>query len=126
MPEDFSDQAKDFVRGCLNKIPKLRPTYALLLRHPWLTPLLKPPTISEEDEEAAEEAAENESTGPPVLDKEVADWVKDAIDKRRRGVLGKAPKPALHAAPLDAVSSPSQDGAPNGLDAAGAVEVPTT
>nr|GFD54304.1 hypothetical protein [Tanacetum cinerariifolium] len=52
-------------------------------------------------------------------------WVKDAIDKRKRGVLGKAPKPALHAAPLDAVSSPTPDGT-NGLDAAGAPEAATT
>ena len=52
-----------------------------------------------------------------MVDKEVADWVKDAIDKRKRGVLGKGvPKPALHAAPLDAVSSPSQSDV-NGLDA---------
>ena len=108
MPEDFSDQAKDFVRGCLNKIPKLRPTYALLLRHPWLAPLLKPPTISEEDEEAAE-AAENESTGPPVLDKEVADWVVNAMERRRNGKIGKKAKPALHAAPLDAVPSPTPE-----------------
>lgn len=109
MPEDFSDQAKDFVRGCLNKIPKLRPTYALLLRHPWLAPLLKPPTISEEDEEAAEEAAENESTGAPVLDKEVADWVVSAMERRRNGKMGKKAKPALHAAPLDAVPSPTPE-----------------
>jgi mitogen-activated protein kinase kinase len=99
--------------------------------------MIKPETITEEDEDevAEAEAAEggvaagDQGSAEPsddVVDKEVADWVKDAIDKRRRGVLGKAPKPALHAAPLDAVSSPSQDGAPNGLDAAGAVEVPTT
>lgn len=108
----------------------------MLLSHAWLAPLIKPETITEEDEDevAAADAAEGGVAagyhGPAepsedVVDKEVADWVKDAIDKRRRGVLGKAPKPALHAAPLDAVSSPSQDGA-NGLDAAGAVEAPTT
>ena len=107
MPEDtFSDAAKDFVHGCLNKIPKLRPTYALLLRHPWLAPLLKPPTISEEDEEAAEEASSEETTGPAVLDKEVADWVLNAMERRRSGKMGKKAKPALHAAPLDAVPSP--------------------
>ena len=109
LPEDsFSDAAKDFVRGCLNKIPKLRPTYAMLLRHPWLAPLLKPPTISEEDEEAAEEAdVEEKGTGPAVLDKEVADWVVNAMERRRSGKMGKKTKPALHAAPLDAVPSPS-------------------
>jgi len=111
----------------------------MLLSHAWLAPLIKPETIAEEDEEevAAAEAAEpaegvvaagdSGSAAPSddVVDKEVADWVKDAIDKRRRGVLGKAPKPALHAAPLDAVSSPSQDGA-NGLDLAGPPEATTT
>lgn len=138
LPEEgYSEAAKNFVRGCLNKIPKLRPTYAMLLSHAWLAPMIKPETITEEDEDEVAEAeaadggvaAGDQGPAEPsddVVDKEVADWVKDAIDKRRRGVLGKAPKPALHAAPLDAVSSPSQDGAPNGLDAAGAVEVPTT
>jgi mitogen-activated protein kinase kinase len=108
----------------------------MLLNHAWLAPMVKPETITEEDEDevAAAEAAEGGvaagDQGPAepsddVVDKEVADWVKDAIDKRKRGVLGKAPKPALHAAPLDAVSSPSQDAA-NGLDAAGAPEATTT
>lgn len=95
------------MRGCLNKVPKLRPTYALLLRHPWLAPLLKPPTISEEDEEAAEEATTEDSSGLPVLDKEVANWVVDAMERRRTGKMGKKAKPALHAAPLDAVPSPT-------------------
>ena len=102
----------------------------MLLSHAWLAPMIKPDTITEEDEDEVAEAEAAESgvaagdQGPAepsddVVDKEVADWVKDAIDKRKRGVLGKAPKPALHAAPLDAVSSPSQDGV-NGLEAAGA------
>lgn len=103
LPNDFSDLAKDFVRGCLHKIPKLRPTYALLLRHAWLAPLLKPPTISEEDETAAE-GADQESSGPPVLDKEVADWVVASMERKRLGKMGSKAKPALHAAPLDAVS----------------------
>jgi mitogen-activated protein kinase kinase len=123
--EGYSDAARNFVRGCLNKTPKLRPTYAMLLQHPWLAPLAKPATITEEDEEEAEAMAAAEpgtdaaSKGSPqpidaVVDKEVADWVKDAIEKKRQGKLGKgAQKPALHAAPLDAVSSPS----PNGTDA---------
>lgn len=123
LPEEgFSEAAKNFVRGCLNKIPNLRPTYAMLLQHAWLAPLAKPETITEEDEEEAEATADvtgGEAAGDkgspqpiePVHDKEVADWVKDAIDKRKKGLLGKgAQKPALHAAPLDAVSSPSADG----------------
>ncbi|KAF2119973.1 kinase-like domain-containing protein [Lophiotrema nucula] len=131
LPESgYSDAARNFVRGCLNKIPNLRPTYAMLLQHAWLAPLVKPETIAEEDEEAAEAAAEAGEELPVgdaaasitqdptevVFDKEVADWVKDAIDKRKRGVLGKgAEKPALHAAPLDAVSSPGKKGV-NGLN----------
>lgn len=131
LPEEgFSDAARNFVRGCLNKIPNLRPTYAMLLQHMWLAPLVKPETITEEDEEAAEAAAAGQpepasedgtdtialpTDGEKVVDQEVADWVKEAIDKRRRGVLGKAPKPALHAAPLDVVSSPTKN-KPNGLD----------
>ena len=130
LPEDgYSDAARNFVRGCLNKIPNLRPTYAMLLQHAWLAPLAKPATITEEDEEEAEAMASAEpgadaaSKGSPqpidaVFDKEVADWVKDAIEKKRSGRLGKgAQKPALHAAPLDAVSSPSPNGT-NALDEA--------
>jgi mitogen-activated protein kinase kinase len=108
----------------LNKIPNLRPTYAMLLQHAWLAPLVKPATIAEEDEEEEDEeaggevqAADNPSPrspqtlSEPVFDQEVADWVKDALEKRKNGTLGKgAPKPALHAAPLDAVSSPGHNG----------------
>lgn len=97
----------------------------MLLQHAWLAPLAKPETIAEEDEEEAEAAAATDSEshtskGSPepievVADQEVADWVKEALEKRRQGKLGKAPKPALHAAPLDAVSSPSHNGV-NSLD----------
>ena len=121
--EGFSEAARDFVAGCLHKIPKRRPTYAMLLQHPWLAPLLKPPTISEEDEDVSLSSGSNSAGGldgdmPKMslngnalapFDSEVAEWVKEALEKRKKGTLGKgAPKPALHAAPLDAVSSPSQ------------------
>lgn len=91
----------------------------MLLQHAWLAPLAKPETITEEDEDevAAAHAAEGDETaagdqGPavpvdPVLDAEVADWVKGAIEKRKKGTMKGAEKPALHAAPLDAVQSPS-------------------
>lgn len=37
LPEDkFSPEARDFVDQCLNKVPKLRPSYSKLLAHPWL------------------------------------------------------------------------------------------
>ncbi|KZF23642.1 kinase-like protein [Xylona heveae TC161] len=107
---EFSEAARDFVRGCLNKIPKLRPTYAMLLRHAWLAPLVKPATISEEDEHTADGTAT--SSQPPeleVADQEVAAWVKSAIEARIAGTMGKHKKPALHAAPLDAVASPPQE-----------------
>jgi mitogen-activated protein kinase kinase len=131
-PEGYSEAARNFVRGCLNKIPNLRPTYAMLLQHAWLAPLAKPATITEEDEEeveAAHAAAGGEAAGDKGLpepievveDKEVADWVKAAIEKKRSGKMKDAEKPALHAAPLDAVSSPPLNGT-NGLETAGAAE----
>ena len=113
----------------------------MLLQHAWLAPLLKPPTISEEDEEedvgettaqlsmgggadgiAVSDAAlgATEASAPvpsaPVkfpepepttADKEVADWVIAAIERRKNGTMGKSAKPALHTAPLDAVQSPT-------------------
>ena len=122
-PTGYSDLAQDFVRQCLNKVPKMRPSYAMLIRHPWLAELLKPPTIAEDAEaEAAAEAAEavgnlTLGSGPAAevgtgkggdewldtADKEVATWVRGAIEKKRLGKLKGAKKPALHAAPLDAV-----------------------
>lgn len=99
----------------------------MLLQHAWLAPLGNIGTISEEDEEAAEAEAENgtngangangaesiddnrvvggEHDGELFVDKEVGLWVRDAIEKRRLGKLGKHAKPALHAAPLDATAS---------------------
>ncbi|EHL01034.1 putative MAP kinase kinase PBS2 [Glarea lozoyensis 74030] len=108
LPEEgYSEMARDFVSGCLNKIPNLRPTYSMLLQHGWLAELSKPATISEEDEEAAEAGA---SVGDIPLassgteDEEVAAWVKNAIDRKKKGLMGFGVKPALHAAPLDSVS----------------------
>ena len=97
------------------KIPKLRPTYPMLLQHPWLGDLLKPATITEEDEEAAEAGAsaapaapiEFEAILPNQADKEVAAWVNDALERRRSGAMGNKAQPALHAAPLDAVGGPA-------------------
>lgn len=131
--EGFSEAARNFVRGCLNKIPNLRPTYAMLLQHAWLAPLIKPATIMEDDEEeediTGDDAASLNSAGSRgsidsdernvVSDKEVAEWVKAALERRRNGTLGKGrntEKPPLHAAPLDAMSSPSREslnGAPS-------------
>ena len=88
----------------------------MLLQHAWLAPLAKPSTIIEEDEDEAAEAVANgemkprdaeeaaAQTGAPAeefVDREVGEWVMQALDRRKRGVMGKAAKPALHAAPLD-------------------------
>jgi len=65
---------------------------------------MKPPTISEEDEDADEaEAAVSETGAPETADKDVAVWVQHAIERKATGKMGKAAKPALHAAPLDTV-----------------------
>jgi hypothetical protein len=120
------------VRGCLNKIPKMRPTYAMLLRQAWLSPLMQPPTISEDEEaEAAAEAGdalpgggEGASDAPSTADKEVAEWVKAQMERKREGKMKMAKKPALHEAPLDAVpGSPlmGRDEAPSNVDGEGKV-----
>lgn len=94
----------------------------MLLQHAWLAPLDKPATITEEDEdaEAAAEAAAaagedipepaSEASSLPLedqgefVDREVGEWVIEALRKKKAGTLGKAPQPALHAAPLNATT----------------------
>lgn len=80
----------------------------MLLRHPWLAPLTKPATISEEDEEGADidHDASNEIVAPGIHDPEVAKWVTEALERKALGKMGHKAKPALHAVPLDAVPSP--------------------
>ena len=80
----------------------------MLLRHAWLAPLLKPPTISEDDEneeatEAGISSAFINGSAPDTADREVANWVKGALEKKAAGKLAFHKKPALHEAPLDAV-----------------------
>lgn len=83
----------------------------MLLRHPWLSELLSPPTPIE-----GEGSAENASTSvamaedgvPSTADEEVAKWVIDALERRRSGAMGKKDQPALHAAPLDARRQPAE------------------
>jgi len=112
LPRDgYSDSARHFVHACLNKTPKLRPTYAALLQHPWLASLTKPTTITEEDEDeesASPQAGLSDLVSDPyahAVDKEVAQWVVQALEKKKAGKMGKSVKPALHAAPLDAVQA---------------------
>ena len=84
----------------------------MLLAHPWIVPLTKPTTITEDAE--AEEAAADDSLanaagaldldGLSAGDKEVADWVKGSLARIAAGGLPAKEKPALHAAPLDQLS----------------------
>lgn len=111
MPETgYSDLAKDFVKSCLHKIPKQRPTYAMLLKHPWIQSLTKPETIDEvaEDDEATDKVAEavgHLELSSGTEDAEVAEWVKSVLKKTADGRNGVGSnKPALHAAPLDSIS----------------------
>ena len=102
--------ARDFVRGCLNKIPKSRPTYPMLLKHPWLKALSKPQTIAEvaEEGEEAEQVAlavGNMDLGSGSEDSEVAEWVQSTLRRQAEGTgPSGSSRPALHAAPLDSAS----------------------
>ncbi|ROT41058.1 kinase-like protein [Sodiomyces alkalinus F11] len=105
--DNYSDMARDFVTRCLNKVPKERPTYAMLLQHPWIAHLSKFETITEEVEEGDESDAVADAVGKMHLnhgteDEEVADWVKMILERKAKGVSDGAPqRPALHAAPFD-------------------------
>ncbi|KAJ3088789.1 MAP kinase kinase Wis1 [Quaeritorhiza haematococci] len=54
----FSDECRDFVRQCLNKNPKERPTYSQLLEHPWIQKYDK-------------------------IDVDMAAWAKEQVARRR-------------------------------------------
>ena len=88
----------------------------MLIRHQWLSPLLKPPTISEEEDEDEEQESTHEGDASNVVrgvhtaDKEVAAWALQAMERRRLGKMGKSEKPALHAVSLDRVGSPEKEG----------------
>lgn len=79
---------------------------------------MKPPTIQEDEEgETAAETGDDVDADmeplPLTADKEVAHWVRDALERKRTGKMASAEKPALHAAPLDTVpTSPLGDQAP--------------
>lgn len=112
LPKDgYSDVASDFIRGCLHKIPKMRATYAALLKHAWLKPFSKPQTIAEEVEDGEEAEKVAEAVGKIQLgsanteDVEVGNWVQSVLRRKmeRRGCSGPS-RPALHTAPLDTMS----------------------
>ncbi|OAA40191.1 polymyxin B resistance protein kinase [Beauveria brongniartii RCEF 3172] len=117
--EGYSDTAHDFVKGCTNKVPLKRPTYAAMLKHPWLSSLSKPVTIAEEAEEGEEAEQVAAQVGQMTLssgtdDDEVAEWVRGELLRRATGQSAagkdKTPtspaqgRPALHAVPLNSVS----------------------
>jgi mitogen-activated protein kinase kinase len=57
--------------------------------------------IGQPDESTSAHAALSSTL--ETSDPEVAEWVLDALDRRKRGVMGKKEKPALHTVALDAV-----------------------
>lgn len=116
LPETYSQTARTFVNGCLNKVPKLRPNYQALLASEWLVGLSKPETITEEEEEAEENDASAEALADvagsvdishsSTEDAEVAAWVQEVLGKKASGQYGQEDgKPALHTAQLDAVAT---------------------
>lgn len=87
----------------------------MLLHHGWLATLSKPATINEDEEE---QSAEGTATKPisaqlaaldldnsrpytGTEDGEVAAWVVQAMDRKRKGLMGKSETPALHKVALD-------------------------
>lgn len=86
----------------------------MLLQHPWIKSLSKPDTITEEVEEESEAAVNDlaDATAKQLNissegagDDEVAQWVKEVLDRKRKGLQPPSlDRPALHAAPLDTVS----------------------
>lgn len=86
----------------------------MLLRHPWLAPLMLPPSEGngETAPQSSESGAPEEPTSPSAMteDKEVADWVHQQLELLKEGRLDNSEKPALHAVALDKVAtSPSQE-----------------
>ncbi|KAL2858091.1 kinase-like domain-containing protein [Aspergillus pseudodeflectus] len=105
LPPEYSEDAHSFVNACLDKNPKNRPSYSMLLRHPWLSSLLQPPSEPHKDGDVPSmNLADGASGMPPVTDdQEVADWVNTRLARRREGTYKDSNKPALHAVALDAV-----------------------
>ncbi|KKK14539.1 dual specificity mitogen-activated protein [Aspergillus rambellii] len=104
---DYSDEAHSFVKACLDKNPAKRPSYSMLLRHPWLSSLMQPPTESTDGDipsvSLGNGTANDGSASTTTEDHEVAEWVKERLASRHNGLLKDTDKPALHAVALDAV-----------------------
>ena len=80
----------------------------MLLQHGWLASLSKPQKITEDDEEDEGDGIHMASSG--TEDAEVAEWVMNALERKKKGLMGESIKPALHAAPLDSISPVSSPG----------------
>lgn len=82
----------------------------MLLQHPWLSPLSKPATITEEAEDAEEvdgvaDAVNSMKLDSTTDDAEVAQWVNRVLRGETQGLQdGSSLRPALHTVPLDSVS----------------------
>lgn len=93
------------MQACLDKNPKNRPSYNMLLRHAWLVPLMRPPPEAEATTASAPSEPGQEPPSSMTEDKEVADWVHRQLQRRKDGLLHDVEKPALHAVALDKVAN---------------------
>lgn len=88
----------------------------MLLRHPWLAPLMRPPSEAEDEiatQTSKNSAPEDHPTSYMTEDKEVAEWVHKQLKLRDGGQLKVSEKPALHAVALDKVNSSPNNDDPN-------------
>lgn len=87
----------------------------MLLRHPWLAPLMQPPTESGGDSAPPpEEPGSSDAASSAITaDEEVAEWVQKQMKLKGDGLLHISEKPALHAVALDQVGTGSSGGDPH-------------
>lgn len=64
---------------------------------------MQPPTEDEAKKSSEESAGGEGSPSSVTEDKEVAEWVIEQLERLKSGPQESIDKPALHAAPLDAV-----------------------
>ncbi|KAJ3343502.1 hypothetical protein HDU93_008161 [Gonapodya sp. JEL0774] len=72
LPSDrFSEECRDFVKKCLDKVPSRRPTYRQLLAHPWLNRF--------------DSASSEGDTGGPPDRVDLENWAKVALERYQAG-----------------------------------------
>lgn len=83
----------------------------MLLQHGWLAPLSKPEAITEDEEDEVNGVSSHENVPYEdginrgnLGDKEIADWVQNALERKQKGIMKETEKPALHKVDLAAVS----------------------